>query len=147
MQWKNKRTLSFVFWVVLVIVMIAVMPNLDQLVIETGQITIPESSQSEKGAKLLNELKTGGESTYQFAFVFHHEGGLTNDDITKIEQTLSNIEKDREQLHLLDSMFHTQSEQAAEQLISEDRTTILAQISRRIRHKESMMLSDYSQNG
>lgn len=129
MQWKNKRTLSFVFWLILVVVMIAVMPNLDKLVVEKGQITIPESSQSEKGAKLLNELKTGGESTYQFAFVFHHKGGLTNDEITQIEQTLSKIEKDKEQLHLLDYMFHTQSEQAAEQLISEDGTTILAQVS------------------
>ena len=129
MQWKNKRTISFLFWIVLVIIMVAVMPNLDKLVIEKGQITIPETSQSEKGAKLLNELKTEGESTYQFAFVFHNADGLTNDEIKQIEQTLSNIEEDKEKLHLLDFMFHTQSEQAAEQLISEDGTTILAQVS------------------
>ena len=129
MQWKNKRTLSFIFWIVLVVIMVAVMPNLDELVIEKGQITIPETSQSEKGAALLSELNTKGEKTYQFAFVFHNKNGLTNDEIKQIEQALSRIEADAQQLKLLDSMFHTQSEQAAEQLISKDGTTILAQLS------------------
>ena len=47
--WKNKWTAAFLFWLVLTIVMVAVMPDLDKLVLEKGQITLPETSMSEKG--------------------------------------------------------------------------------------------------
>lgn len=129
MNWKNKRTLSFLFWVILVVVMLVVMPDLDKLVLEKGQTTIPETSQSEKGTKLLNELKTNGEDTFTFALVFHNESALSDQDIAEVENVLQEINADADSLNILDSLFHIDSEQAKDQLVAEDGTTILAQLS------------------
>lgn len=43
---KSWRSLSFLLWIVITITMVVTMPNMDKLVKEKGQITIPHTEQS-----------------------------------------------------------------------------------------------------
>lgn len=125
---KNKRTWSFIFWAILLTVMIVVMPDLQKLTVEKGQVTIPDGSESVLGSTYLDELNTEGAATYTYALVFHQEERLTAQEYASIEAALKSIQADKA-LDIKDHLFHTESEQAASQLISEDETTVIAQVS------------------
>ena len=127
MNWKNKRTLSLVFWVVLLVTMIMVQPDLNKLIAEKGNISLPTDSESEIGAKYLSELNTDGELTYALALVFNREEGLTDTDFDDIDQVLQAIQQDSS-ITIKDALIHTDSEQAAEQLIAKDGTTVITQL-------------------
>ncbi len=124
---KNKRTLAAVFWLAAVVVMLLVMPDLNRLVQEKGQVSLPDDLESVVGTKVLNDLMNEGKDTYSFAYVFHRDEGLTDNDFTSIEQVLNQLDPNK--LGIVDTLFHTENEAAANQLISEDGTTVLAQLS------------------
>ena len=128
MNWKDKRIYSFVIWMVLLVVMVIFMPDLNKLTVEKGQVSIPSTSESEIGSKYLSDLNTNGEATYPFAIVFNKDEKLSDSDFQEIESVLEEIKSDSSLL-IKDSLLHTDSEQAAEQLIAEDQTTVIAQLS------------------
>ena len=128
-KFKNIRTVTFIAWILIVAVVLFIMPNLDELVREKGQLEVPSSAESEKASKLLNEMKSGGEKAYDFVIVFHDEDGLSSSQVEKIDAVIENYDQHKEQYGITKLLAHTQSEQAAKQLVSEDGTTILTQIS------------------
>ncbi|WP_431026707.1 MMPL family transporter [Lysinibacillus sp. LZ02] len=128
-QLKNKRSLAFLFWLVVVITMLIVMPNLDRLVQEKGQISLPEHVESYLGNELLNDISHEGKSIYSFAFVFHNKNGLTASNHTEIEEVLAYFTENAETYGITASLLHTKSEAIANQLISEDGTTVISQFS------------------
>ncbi|MFF5995102.1 MMPL family transporter [Lysinibacillus sp. KU-BSD001] len=128
-QLRNKRSLAFLFWLVVVITMLIVMPNLDRLVQEKGQISLPEHVESYLGNELLNDISHEGKSIYSFAFVFHNEEGLTDSNFTEIEEVLTYFMENAETYGITASLLHTESEAIANQLISEDGTTVISQFS------------------
>ena len=77
-KFKNIRTVTFIAWILIVAVVLFIMPDLDELVREKGQLEVPSSAESEKASKLLNEMKSGGEKAYDFVIVFHDEDGLSS---------------------------------------------------------------------
>ncbi|MGM9945081.1 MAG: MMPL family transporter [Lysinibacillus sp.] len=123
---KNKRTLAAIFWLVAVIIMLIVMPDLNKLVQEKGQVTLPNDLESVIGTEILNDMTNEGRDTYSFAYVFHQKDGLSDADFSAIEQTLNGL--DTQSLGITDTLFHTESEAVADQLISKDGTTVLAQL-------------------
>ena len=123
---KNKRTLAAIFWLIAVVVMLLAMPDLDKLVQEKGQVTLPNDLESVIGTDILNDMTNEGRDTYSFAYVFHKDDGLSDSDITVIGQTLNGL--DTEALGITSTLFHTESEAVADQLISKDGTTVLAQL-------------------
>ena len=126
---KNIRTVAFIVWILIVAVVLFIMPDLDELVREKGQLEVPSSAESEKASKLLNEMKSSGEEAYDFVIVFHEEDGLSASQLAKIDAVVENYDQHKEQYGITKLLAHTQSEQAAKQLVSEDGTTILTQIS------------------
>lgn len=129
---KNKRTLSLLFWVILVIVAIITMPNLDKLVKEQGQITLPDSFESEKATKILNYMKNDGEDTYEFIFVTNDEKGLTNAQKEELNKALSYFKEHKKEYNITDTFFYNDSAQTEEQLVSADKTTIINKVSTEI---------------
>ena len=79
------------FWVITVIVMLMVMPNLEKLVLDKGQITLPSDLESVIGTELLNDIQNEGKDTYSFVYVFHQEKGLTAADYSAIEGVLHHL--------------------------------------------------------
>ena len=79
------------FWVITVIVMLMVMPNLEKLVLDKGQITLPSDLESVIGTELLNDIQNEGKDTYSFVYVFHQDKGLTAADYSAIEGVLHHL--------------------------------------------------------
>ena len=130
-NWLNIRTASLIFWVVISIVMFITMPNLDTLVREKGQTEIPSYTQSQIASKLLTEMEAGENDTYQFIAVFTSKTGeaLTSSELAEIEKVIQNFKNEKNELGITDMLAHSDSEEAEQQLVSEDGTTILTQIS------------------
>ncbi|MFC7687971.1 MMPL family transporter [Ureibacillus sp. GCM10028918] len=125
------RTASFVVWVIISIVMIVTMPNLDTLVREKGQTDIPSYTQSEVASKLLTEMADEGTDTYQFIAVFTSgsDEALNETQLEEVDQAIQTLKDHRDELGITDMLAPADSEEAEKQLVSEDGTTILSQIS------------------
>lgn len=127
----NWRLASFILWIVATIIIITTMPNLDQLVREKGQITIPESAQSNIASDMLTQMDEDGGESYQIIAVFNsgNDKALTDEQKEEIENIINELKNNQSQLGIKDILTHVDNEQAEDQLVSEDGTTILAQIS------------------
>jgi len=130
-NWLNIRTASFLIWVVISIVMIVTMPNLDTLVREKGQTEIPDYTQSQIASKLLTEMADEGTDTYQFIALFTsgNNEALNEKQIEEVNQAIQTLKDKREELGITDMLAPSDSEEAEKQLVSEDGTTMLVQIS------------------
>ncbi|WP_245987510.1 MMPL family transporter [Ureibacillus endophyticus] len=130
-NWLNIRTASFVFWVVISLIMILTMPNLDTLVREKGQTEIPDYTQSQIASDLLIEMANEETENYQFIAVFTsgNDEALNENQLTDIDTAIQTLKDDSEELGITDMLTYSDSEEAEKQLVSEDGTTILTQIS------------------
>ena len=66
---KSWRSLSFLLWIVITITMVVTMPNMDKLVKEKGQITIPHTEQSSMADKMIKEMDKEGSEKYEIIAV------------------------------------------------------------------------------
>ncbi|HIW31829.1 MAG TPA: MMPL family transporter, partial [Candidatus Paenibacillus intestinavium] len=130
-KWLNIRSISLLSWIVITIVILVIMPNMDQLVREKGQITIPSSAQSEIAAQLMNEMQNKDKSTYDIISVFHSGSNeaLSTAQYAQIENIIEQLKAESSTLGILEMTTHLDHEAAEKQLASEDGTTILMQLS------------------
>lgn len=128
MSW---RLASVVLWIIVTMVIVMTMPNLDQLVREKGQISIPESAQSNLAEDMLNQMDEDSGERYQIIAVFNsgNDKALTEEQKEEVGKTIEELKSKQSQLGIKDMVTYLDNEQTEKQLISEDRTTILAQIS------------------
>lgn len=117
------------FWVMLVIIAVFTMPELNKLVQEKGQITLPDSFESEKANVILNDMNNDGEDIYEFIIVTHNKDGLTTKEKKELDTALHYFKDHAEKYNITDTFYYNESEQAKKQLVSEDQTTILNKIS------------------
>lgn len=125
---KNMRTFALVVWIVAIVVSVLTMPNLTRLGQEKGQVELPAHFESEKAAKILNDMKYDGKDSYEFALVFHDKDGLTKADKKEMNEALDYFVDHRKDYNITDTFFYNDSAQAKKQLVSEDGTTIINQI-------------------
>lgn len=127
----NWRSFFLVAWIVVTVLSLLLMPNLDQLVRDKGQITIPETAQSQVANEMMKDLNGEDGESYQIIAVFHNddEQALTEKQLNKIESVVTSLKERENELGIQDLMTHLDSEQTESQLVSEDGTTILTQIS------------------
>ncbi len=128
-NWMNKRTAGLLFWVVFSVIMVLVMPDLDELVREKGQVKIPESAQSEKAAAILSKMEDAGEETYQYIALFNRKEQLTNNNLQEIEEVIDTLREREQELGITSILAFSDSEETKKQLAADDGTTVLAQIS------------------
>lgn len=125
---KNMRTVALIIWIVAIVVSIVTMPNLTRLGQEKGQVELPAHFESEKAANILNDMKYDGKSSYEFALVFYDKEGLTKADKKEMDQVLDYFATHKKDYDITDTFFYNDSTQAKKQLVSEDGTTIINQI-------------------
>ena len=132
-KWKGKhwRIISLVFWIVAAVLSVITMPNLDQLVREKGQITIPANAQSEVAKEVMAKMNDDGGENYQIIAVFNSnsENALTEKQKEKINTVISELKGSKKELGIKEILSHLDNDKLEKQLISEDQTTILTQIS------------------
>lgn len=129
-KWLNARSISLVSWIVITILVLMMMPNMDQLVREKGQITIPDSAQSEFAAQLMNEMQDKDNSSYDIIAVFNSgtNEALSTVQLTQVESIIKQLKTESSKLGIVEMTTHLDHEAAEKQLASEDGTTILMQI-------------------
>ncbi|KLU54358.1 membrane protein [Paenibacillus sp. VT-400] len=140
---RNPRTISLILWILITLVSVVAMPDFGQLVKEKGQISIPETAQSQVAATMLRDMDKDSGNTYSIIAVFNSgedTQALTNQQKTEIESVLSNLKNQKKQLNIETITSHLDGEEQADRLISEDRTTILTQIT--VTKDENIPLSE-----
>ncbi|MEI4620392.1 MMPL family transporter [Bacillus pfraonensis] len=135
---KNWRSLSFLLWIVITITMIVTMPNMDRLVKEKGQITIPKTEQSSIADKMIKEMDQEGVEKYEIIAVFNSgsKTALTSEQKEEIAKVINSLQNEKEQLGIKEIVSHLDNKDLEKQLVSKDNTTILTQISVDKKHGE-----------
>lgn len=129
-KWRSIRTISLLAWIVISVLSLLWMPNLDQLVREKGQVAIPESAQSEIAQSMISNMDANDQETYQLIAIFTSEKDkLTNDEKVQIAEVIAKLKKDSGNLGIQEIMSHLDDEETEKQLVSEDKMTILTQLS------------------
>lgn len=128
---KNWRTLSFALWVLVTAVVLMTMPDMDRLIKEKGQIAIPETEQSAIAYEMLQEMGPKGGEAYSIIAVFNsgNEEALSNEQRQQIASIIEELQSKKQQLGITEMVSHLDGEEIEKQLVAEDGTTILTQLS------------------
>lgn len=112
-------------WIVSIISLLFTAPNMEELVRDKGQISVPDGYTSTKANEILDEA-SGEENGSRVALVFHNEEGLTQKDISEAEEGVKQLEENKNQLGITEITSHFDTPELTDQLVSDDDKTILA---------------------
>ncbi|XID92796.1 MMPL family transporter [Paenibacillaceae bacterium WGS1546] len=126
----NPRTFSLIAWIVATVVILVSMPDMDRLVRDKGQVALPESARSAAADELLQSMKSAQPDRYEILAVFTSGGDspLTDSQKAEIDEAVKGLDNRKSELGIVDIVTHRDNEALEKQLVSEDGTTILAQI-------------------
>jgi len=116
------RWLMLVAWIALAVGLFLVAPNMEQLVHEKGQLSIPDGSPSLKASELLREIDGDGTSA---VFVFHDEAGLDDQELAEVKRAVERLTAEQANLGLASVLSHFDQPELAEQMVSHDGKTVL----------------------
>lgn len=122
------RWLIFTAWIALVIAMTVFTPNLQSLVAEKGQITVPDEYRSMQAEKLLERMKDTDKEFYNLALVFREEEGLTAEARSDIISVIDTLEAQSEDLGIESILDFSEDDDIADSTVSKDGTTIMVPI-------------------
>ncbi|MCL6573677.1 MAG: MMPL family transporter, partial [Bacillus sp. (in: Bacteria)] len=124
------KWLILISWVVVIVALFMVAPNMEELVREKGQITVPEGFSSTIAEKILKDVQSSENSGshLQTALVFHSDKKLTESDVANAEKAVKDLEKNKNKLGITEILTHFTQEQLTDQLVSEDGKTILVSL-------------------
>lgn len=100
-------------------------PDMEKLVREKGQISVPEGYSSTIAQQMLDEMNGGEEGGSAAVLVFHRKDGLDEGALEEVRQAVEGLEQQKEQLGLRSVTSHFQLPELREQLVSEDGSTVL----------------------
>ncbi|MGF9978384.1 MMPL family transporter [Viridibacillus arvi] len=126
----NVRSVALLAWLIITIVMILTMPNMDRLVKEKGQLNISNAVQSGIAAEMMKEMNDKSGEHYSFTAVFHSDTDkkLSGEQLEEIRTVITRLKDHQNDLGITSIMSHTDNKEVKSQLVSEDGTTILTQI-------------------
>jgi len=109
-------------WLVLAVGLFLTAPNMQELVREKGQLTMPDGSASLRAAEMLEEIGGSGASA---VYVFYDHDGLDEQELSEIEDAVNILKERQDELRLTSVMSHFEQPDLAKQMVSEDGTTVL----------------------
>jgi len=115
-------------WLIAAISLTIFTPNLQQLVAEKGQITVPDEYRSVEAGKMLEKMSDSDVKMHDLVLVFRNGNGLTNSEKQAITKVIQSLENNKEQLEIHDILDFSESDDIAESTVSEDNTTIMVPI-------------------
>ncbi|WP_430787931.1 MMPL family transporter [Virgibacillus flavescens] len=120
------RWLIAALWVAAAAGLFIFAPNLQELVREKGQISVPEEYPSQKANELLNDMSAeNGSNQSSAVLVFHDEDGLDKSEKQEVSAAIDQLKKKKEELGLSNILDFTEDPAIEEQTVSSDNTTIL----------------------
>ncbi|MFD0959178.1 MMPL family transporter [Paenibacillus chungangensis] len=114
------------FWVMIVAGLLFTAPDMAGLVREKGQITVPEGYSSAIADEMAKEI--GGEEMAGMTTVlaFHRDGGIGSDAMEEVRQGIAKLQSAADELGILSVMTHFDTPELAEQMVSEDGSTVIS---------------------
>ncbi|MDR7235577.1 MMPL family transporter [Neobacillus drentensis] len=131
-------------WIVVIVVLFMVAPNMEALVREKGQITVPGGYSSTIAEKILKDVQSSENSgsSLQTALVFHSDKKLTKTDFANAEKAVNVLDKNKDQLGISEILTHFNEAKLKDQLVSKDGKTILVSLKVNVKDREAKEISD-----
>ncbi|MEH7083656.1 MMPL family transporter [Neobacillus drentensis] len=131
-------------WILVITALFMVAPNMEALVREKGQITVPEGYSSTIAEKILKDVQSSENSgsNLQTALVFHSDKKLTKADFESAEKAVNQLEKNKKKLGISEILTHFKQAELKDQLVSEDGKTILASVKVDVNGREAKDIVD-----
>jgi putative drug exporter of the RND superfamily len=127
----KRKWFVIIVWILVAVGFFMAAPNMADLVREKGQITVPDEYSSTLASKIMDDVRKqeGGGNETQVALVFHNEKKMTQNEIKEAEKAIRDLEKNSEEIGIIDILTHFNEESLKDQLVSEDGKSILASVS------------------
>ena len=131
-------------WILVITALFMVAPNMEALVREKGQITVPEGYSSTIAEKILKDVQSSENSgsNLQTALVFHSDKKLTKADFESAEKAVNRLEKNKKKLGISEILTHFKQAELKDQLVSEDGKTILVSVKVDVNGREAKEIAD-----
>ncbi|NHC39733.1 MMPL family transporter [Bacillus sp. MM2020_1] len=131
-------------WIVVIAVLFMVAPNMEALVREKGQITVPAGYSSTIAEKILKDVQSSENSgsSLQTALVFHSDKKLTKTDFANAEKAVNELDKNKDQLGISEILTHFNEVKLKDQFVSKDSKTILVSLKVNVKDREAKEISD-----
>jgi putative drug exporter of the RND superfamily len=131
-------------WIAVIAILIMVAPNMEKLVREKGQITVPADYSSSQAGKILKDVQSSENSGNEWttALVFHSNKKLTSADFTSAENAVTQLEDHEKELGISDITSHFKDAQLKDQLVSKDGKTILVSLKVKANGREAKEVSN-----
>ncbi len=119
-------------------------PNMQELVREKGQITVPDEYSSTLAGKIMDDVRKqeGSGDETQVALVFYNDKKLTQEDIKEAERAIQILEDKEKELGITEILTHFNEEGLKDQLVSKDGKAILTSVTVSWNDREPKELSD-----
>lgn len=120
------RWLIAVLWIAVAAGLFIFAPNLQELVREKGQISVPEDAPSQQASALLEKMSAdNGEDITSAVLVFHDDDGLDKSRKQEVSKAIDQLQGHQDKLGLSNILAFTESPEIADQTVSEDGKTIM----------------------
>lgn len=124
------KWIVLVLWIVAIVGLFMIAPNMGDLVREKGQVSVPDTFSSSKASEIMDEIQSqenqGDQSSV--ALVFHSSKKLTAEEKTEAEKAVKKLDADKEKLGITEILSSFTDESLKDQLVSDDGKTILVSL-------------------
>ncbi|MDP5274316.1 MMPL family transporter [Chengkuizengella axinellae] len=128
------KWLFFLLWITAIIILLMNAPNMGELVREKGQINVPEGYPSKIAEEILNNNEV--ENSISSVLVFHNPNGLDDEEMRQIEEVIDYFEENSSTLGIIDLISHVNDPELTDELISEDKKTVITSMSIERKNRE-----------
>lgn len=124
----SKNIMSLIIWGALLVIALISMPDTTKVVKEKGQITLPQSVQSNIAQSMGKRFDKSSANGTDIIAVFHSSKALTEEQNNTIRKSLSNLESEKQKLKISSITKASDNSETAKQVIAKDKTTQIATI-------------------
>ncbi|MGG4145288.1 MMPL family transporter [Paenibacillus algorifonticola] len=120
------RWVLMLVWLLVTVGLMVSAPNMEGLVREKGQVSVPQGYSSTIAEKMIEEIggKDAGNGS-STVLVFHDPEGLSDADFAAAKQGVEKLKAGKEQYHITSVTTHFDTEELKKQMLSEDGKTLL----------------------
>lgn len=129
-----------ILWTIITIGFAINQPNLKQILNEKGEATIPENEPSVQASEMLDQLGSSKGDTV--ILVFYDKNQLSDKDMIDIEAGFNSLNEQKDDLGITGIIDAFGTPEAKDQLISEDNTTMIAQVTVEKGNRDNKMVID-----
>jgi RND superfamily putative drug exporter len=124
------KWLIMIAWVAVITILLTTAPNMEGLVRQKGQISVPEGYSSTIAQKILKDVQSKDNSGKDVltALVFHSNKKLTKQEFSEAEKAVKQLEQHQKQLGITSITSPFKEKELKNELVSKDGKTVLVSL-------------------